>query len=216
MSGNISKRAMQLYAVTDRSWVGKLSLYQQIEQALQNGVTCVQLREKNLTKEEFLQEALQIRELCKSYNVPFIINDDVEIALHCNADGVHIGQDDMDIRQVREIAGKNFIIGVTAHNVEEALQAQAQGADYLGLGAVFVTSTKGNTIPLPLDTLKEICSKVSIPKVAIAGITASNILKLSGTGIDGVAVVSAIFGAEDIPTATAHLRKLSEQVTKKS
>lgn len=209
---NISTRSMLLYAVTDRFWTGKKSLYEQVKIALQNGVTCLQYREKHLPLEERLAEAKAIASLCRKYQIPFIINDDVHLALACDADGVHLGQDDISIEEARKIIGHQKIIGMTAHNVTEALKAQLQGADYLGLGAVFPTSTKGNTIPLSLDTLKKICSQVNIPKVAIAGITASNIQKLAGTGIDGVAVVSAIFGANDIATATSELKILSEQI----
>lgn len=209
---HISTRSMLLYAITDRSWTGKKSLYEQVEVALRNGVTCLQYREKHLPFEEQLAEAKAIASLCRKYQIPFIVNDDVHLALACDADGVHLGQDDISIDEARKILGNQKIIGMTAHNVAEALKAQSQGADYLGLGAVFPTSTKGNTIPLSLDTLRMICSQVNIPKVAIAGITVSNIQKLTGSGIDGVAVVSAIFGANDIAVATAELRKLSEQI----
>lgn len=204
---------MRLYAITDRSWAGRQSFHEQIETALRHGVTCLQFREKDLSPEDMLREAISIRELCKSYNVPFIVNDDARIAAACGADGVHIGQEDMSIEEARCIVGNNMIVGVTAHNVREAVDAQERGADYLGLGAVFATSTKSGTTPLSLDCLREICRKTSIPKVAIAGISAANILRLAGTGIDGVAVVSAIFASGDIATATATLRRLSEQMT---
>lgn len=209
---NMPSHSMLLYAVTDRSWTKTGCLYEQVETALQYGVTCLQFREKRLLKDELLTEAKALAALCRKYQVPFIINDDPYLALECGADGVHLGQDDMSIGDARKILGDNMIIGATAHNVPEALEAEAEGADYLGLGAVFPTSTKGNTVPLSLDTLKDICSKVNIPKVAIAGITADNILKLAGCDIDGVAVVSAIFGADDIAAATTELRTLSEQV----
>lgn len=209
----IEKQAMRLYAVTDRAWTGRQSLYEQVEEALQNGVTCLQLREKHLSDEEFLQEAKSIGQLCRKYNIPFIINDNVKIAIKSGADGVHIGQDDMDIEQVRALVGDRMIIGATAHNLREALEAEAKGADYLGLGAVFTTSTKGDTVPLSLNELKEICSRVRIPKVAIAGINATNITQLNGTGVDGVAVISAIFAAEDIASATQELRQLANVIT---
>lgn len=206
------KKAMRLYAVTDRAWTGKQSLYEQVEAALKGGATCVQLREKELNEEDFLAEAMEISVLCKKYNVPFIINDNVEIALKCGADGVHLGQEDMAAAKVRERVGENLIIGVSAHSVEEALEAVRNGADYLGTGAVFATSTKTNVSPLPKETLRDICAAVDIPVVAIGGIDKSNIRKLSGTGVDGVALVSAIFAAENIEEECRLLRSLSEEM----
>ena len=171
-----NREDMLLYAVTDRGWVGEKTLYEQVEAALKNGVTMVQLREKNLGEESFLKEAIEMAKLCKSYNVPFIINDNVDIAIKCGADGVHVGQEDMEAGAVRKLVGDNMIIGVSAHNVEEAVKASVNGADYLGLGAVFNTSTKHNVEDMKYETLKAICDAVDIPKVAIGGISADNII----------------------------------------
>ena len=199
---------MLLYAVTDRAWTGKQTLYQQVEQALKGGVTCVQLREKELDEAAFLAEAKEIGGLCRAYGVPFLVNDSVEIALKCGADGVHVGQSDMDAEQVRALAGERLMIGVSARTVEDALRAQRAGADYLGVGAVFSTSTKPDAKAISHQTLKEICAAVDIPVVAIGGIGMDNILELSGAGIDGVALVSAIFGAEDIEGRCRALKEL--------
>lgn len=196
---------MLLYAVTDRAWVGTKSLYEQVKEALENGVTCVQLREKELNESDFLKEAKQISALCKEYKVPFIVNDNVNIAIACKADGIHIGQEDMELTNVRKLVGEDMIIGVSAHTVEEAIKAQEGGADYIGIGAVFATSTKTDVDLLSFATLKSICEAVDIPTVAIGGIKKDNICKLKGSGIDGVAVVSAIFAAKDIATATKEL-----------
>ncbi len=206
------KKTMLLYAVTDRAWVGKQSLYEQVESALKGGVTCVQLREKKLDDEAFLNEAIEIRALCKRYGVPFFINDNVEVAVKCHADGVHVGQDDMEVSEVRKIVGDDMIIGVSAHSVEEAVKAVKNGADCLGVGAVFATSTKTDACVLSKETLRDICAAVDVPVVAIGGIGKSNISLLSGTGVDGVAMVSAIFAAEDIESECRELRKLSEDM----
>ena len=203
---------MLLYAVTDRAWTGTQTLYRQVEQALRGGVTCVQLREKELDEAAFLAEAKEIRELCRSYGVPFLVNDSVEIALACGADGVHVGQSDMDAGQVRALAGGRLMIGVSARTVEEALRAQRAGADYLGVGAVFGTSTKPDAKAISRQTLKEICAAVDIPVVAIGGISRDNMPELSGTGIDGVALVSAIFAAEDIENQCRELKKLAQKI----
>ena len=206
------RKAMLLYAVTDRAWTGRMSLYEQVEAALKNGITCLQLREKELDNETFLEEAVKIKSLCHAYNVPFIINDNVEIAVKCGADGIHIGQDDMNPADVRKRVGDNMIIGVSAHNVKEAMMAVRDGADYLGIGAVFGTSTKKNVCNLSVERLKEICNSVDIPTVAIGGISGENINLLSGSGVDGVAVVSAIFGAENPGKAAAELLKLAQNI----
>ncbi|WP_099205012.1 thiamine phosphate synthase [Scatolibacter rhodanostii] len=207
-----NKNTMLLYAVTDRAWVGKLSLYEQVKQALQNGATCIQLREKDLDEHTFLAEAIELAKLCKQHHVPFIINDNVEIAIACDADGIHVGQEDMLASDVRARVGENMIIGVSAHTVEEALCAVKSGADYLGLGAVFSTSTKTDVNLMSYETLKDICSAVSVPTVAIGGISKENILQLSGSGVDGAAVVSAIFGAENPGEATAELLTLAKEM----
>lgn len=206
------KKAMLLYAVTDRAWVGKQSLYEQVESALKGGATCVQLREKELDDETFLKEALEISALCKRYEVPFFINDNVEIAIKCHADGVHVGQDDMEAAKVRRKVGEQMLIGVSVHTVEEALEAVKNGADCLGVGAMFSTSTKTDVNVLPKETLRDICDAVDIPVVAIGGIGKSNISQLAGTGVDGVALVSAVFAADDIEKECRLLRKLSEEM----
>ena len=206
------KKAMLLYAVTDRAWVGKQSLYEQVESALKGGATCVQLREKELDDEAFLNEAIEISALCKQYRVPFFINDNVEIAIKCHADGIHVGQEDMEAAQVRQRVGDDMMIGVSVHSVEEALDAVKNGADCLGVGAMFSTSTKTDVNVLPKETLRDICAAVNIPVVAIGGIGKSNISQLAGVGVDGVALVSAIFAADDIESECRLLRKLSEEM----
>ena len=205
------KKDLLLYGVTDRSWLGERTLYAAVEQSILGGVTMVQLREKDLEKEEFQKEARQIQELCKKHQVPFLINDNVELAVEIEADGVHVGQHDMEAGQVRRKIGPDKILGVSAQTVEQALKAQAAGADYLGVGAVFPTGTKDDADAVSLDTLKAICQAVDIPVVAIGGIKESNIQALKGSGICGVAVVSAIYAKEDPQAAAAGLRKLTEE-----
>ena len=207
-------RKMRLYAVTDRAWVGQGTLGDQVEQALRGGVTCVQLREKSLGVPAILVEAEEIGALCRSYGVPFLINDRVEIALQCGADGVHVGQKDRAAREVRRLLGPNRILGVSARTVEQAVQAERDGADYLGVGAVFSTSTKADAMPVSYETLQAICRAVSIPVVAIGGIQRENLLSLAGSGVDGVALVSAIFAAPDVETASRELRALSEAMVR--
>lgn len=204
---NFSKDMLLLYAVTDRSWVGKHTLYEQLEDALKGGVTIVQLREKNLAQGEFVAEAVQIKELCRRYSVPLIINDNVDVALKSGADGVHVGIEDAPVAQIRKKVGNDFIIGATAKTVEQAKTAETAGADYLGVGAVFPSPTKKNAIRITTEQLKEICSSVSIPAVAIGGINLNNVSEMKGSGMDGIAVVSAIFSAEDIKTAAAELKE---------
>ena len=206
------KKSMLLYAVTDRAWVGRQSLYDQVESALKGGTTCVQLREKELDDETFISEAIEISTLCKQYGVPFFINDNVEIAIKCHADGIHVGQEDMETAQVREKVGDDMMIGVSVHSVEEALEAVRNGADCLGVGAMFSTSTKTDIEILTKDVLRSICAAVDVPVVAIGGIAKSNISQLAGTGVDGVALVSAIFAADDIENECRLLRKLSEEM----
>ena len=206
------KRHMLLYAVTDRAWTGKRTLYQQVEAALKGGVTCVQLREKALDETAFLQEARDICALCRRYGVPFIVNDNVDIAVACGADGVHVGQEDMEAGEVRRRVGEDMILGVSVHTVEEARQAVRDGAVYLGLGAVFPTGTKTDADVMPGDMIRAICGAVDVPTVAIGGLNRSNILQLSGSGVDGAALVSAIFGAEDIEGACRELRALAEEM----
>ena len=208
------KKTMLLYAVTDRAWVGSQGLYEQVESALRGGVTCVQLREKELPEEAFLQEALEISALCRRYGVPFFVNDNVDVAIRCHADGVHVGQEDMGVQEVRRRVGPNMMIGVSAHSVAEALEAVRNGADCLGVGAMFSTSTKTDANLLPRETLRNICAAVDVPVVAIGGIGKNNIGQLAGTGVDGVALVSAIFSAADIEAECRQLRRLSEEMVK--
>ncbi len=212
---NCSKQTMLLYAVTDRSWCGRQTLLEQAACALKGGATCIQLREKHLSEEEFLTEALELRRLCHSYGVPLIINDNVELALKCKADGVHVGQSDMQAEKVRALAGESMIIGVSARTVQQALEAEAAGADYLGVGAVFSTATKSDARVVSHSTVRQICEAVKIPVVAIGGINRGNLLELSGTGVDGVALVSAIFGAEDIEAECRSLAALSREMIAK-
>lgn len=209
---NCDKNAMLLYAVTDSMWLGDRKLIDDVEKALKGGATMIQLREKELSFPSFLAEAFEIRNLCKKYNVPFIINDNVQVAVACKADGVHVGQKDMEAQKVREKLGEDKIIGVSAQTVEQAVLAEKMGADYLGVGAVFTTSTKKDADFVPYETLKEICNAVSIPVCAIGGIYDYNIKELSGSGVDGVAVVSAIFAQDDITGACKNLLKLSKEM----
>lgn len=208
----VNKEAMRLYVVTDRTWLGKNSLAKQVEQTINAGATFVQLREKHLTFDEFVKAAREVKEVTDKYKIPFVINDNVEVAISVNADGIHVGQSDLEAKNVRELIGENKILGVSAQTVEQALNAQESGADYIGVGAVFSTTTKDDAENVSLDILKEICNAVSIPVVAIGGISKNNILKLSGSGVDGVAVISAIFAQPDIEKATHELLELSNKM----
>ena len=201
------KDNLLLYAVTDRSWLNGQTLYEQVEQALEGGATFVQLREKELDEEHFLEEAREIKELCRKYNVPFVINDNVDIALAMDADGVHVGQSDMEAGDVRAKLGPDKIIGVSAQTVEQALLAQSRGADYLGVGAVFPTGSKADASEVSHETLRKICEAVDIPVIAIGGIGKDNVKELSGSGICGIAVISAIFAQKDIKAATEELKE---------
>ncbi len=209
------KEAMLLYAVTDRCWTGRTTLSEQVESAIKGGVTCVQLREKDMSDSEFLGEALEIKGICNQYNVPFIINDNVEVAVKSGADGIHVGQSDMQAKNVRKLVGDDMIVGVSAQTVEQAIAAEAAGADYLGVGAVFSTSTKADADDVSRDTLSAICNAVNIPVVAIGGINKENITELKGAGIDGVALVSAIFAAEDIENECRILKEMSAETSGK-
>lgn len=211
----MKKENLLLYAVTDRRWANKQSLKEQIELSLKGGVTFLQLREKNLSEEEFLKEAREIKALAKEYKVPFIINDNVDVAMKVDADGVHVGQDDKDAKEVRKIIGKNKILGVSAQTIKQAIKAEKDGADYIGVGAVFPTGTKKDAENLSIEILKKICQSVTIPVVAIGGITKENILKLKGSKIAGVALVSAIFASKDIKQDCQKLKKLSIKVVSK-
>lgn len=205
-------KMMRLYAVTDQAWTGEQTLMEQVEDALKGGATCIQIREKELGQEEFLKEAIEIKKLCEQYKVPLIINDEVELAVKCGADGIHVGQKDMEAGNVRAIVGENMIIGVSARTVEQAVAAEKAGADYLGVGAVFTTSTKLDAREVSKQTLREICDAVTIPVVAIGGMNKSNIMELAGTGVDGVAVVSAIFAAKDIKRECEELLAISQKM----
>ncbi|WP_028129345.1 thiamine phosphate synthase [Selenomonas sp. AE3005] len=207
-SSNITAAALQLYAVTDSRWLNGNSLAEVVEKALAGGVTCVQLREKHLPFDEFLRTAKEIKALCQNYHVPFIVDDNLDIALACDADGLHIGQNDMPAAKARQLLGPDKILGVSAQTAQQAVTACRDGADYLGVGAVFPTGTKTDAVEVPLDMLKTITAAVDIPVVAIGGINADNIAQLSGTGIAGAAVVSAIFAQKDIKKAAANLRQL--------
>ena len=208
------KETMQLYAVTDRMWTGKQTLMEQVEDALKGGATCVQLREKELDEETFLQEAIEMKALCEKYGVPFIVNDNVDIAIKCKADGIHVGQKDMEAGNVRALAGEGMIIGVSTQTMEQAIAAEKAGADYLGVGAMFSTTTKLDAREVTHEMAKKITDAVDIPVVAIGGINKKNMLELKGTGVDGVALVSALFGAENIEAECKELKALSEEMTK--
>ncbi len=209
---NVEREKMLVYAVTDRTWLNGQTLEEQVEKAIKGGATFLQLREKKLCYDAFLKQAIALKKITDKYNIPFVINDNVDIAIAVDADGIHVGQKDMEAGKVRQKLGQNKIIGVSVQTVEQAILAQKQGADYLGVGAVFSTSTKLDASEVSFETLQKICNAVSIPVVAIGGISQSNILQLKGSGIDGVAVVSAIFAQKDITQATKELVALSKQL----
>lgn len=214
---NITAKQMLLYAVSDRAWSNSDEEFRsQVEQAIDSGVTVFQLREKNTDYEHFKDIALKIKPICKAHGVPLIINDNVKLAKEIDADGVHLGQNDLDIKAAREYLGADKIIGVSAHNVKEAQAAESGGADYLGSGAAFVTSTKTDAGAIDHKVLSDVAHSVRIPVVAIGGITGGNISRLEGLGLDGVAVVSAIFAAKDIPSAVNELKAKAERVAESS
>ena len=206
------KNDLLLYAVTDRHWLGKRSLKEVVKESLDGGVTFVQLREKTLEDDKFLEEAKELKQLCKEYNVPFVINDNVDIAIAMDADGVHVGQSDMEAGNVREKLGPDKIIGVSAQTVEQEVLAEKRGADYLGVGAVFPTGSKDDAVEVSHETLKAICEAVSIPVIAIGGISVGNVKELAGSGIVGIAVISAIYAAEDIKKAAEDLKAETARV----
>ena len=206
------KKDLLLYAVTDRHWLNGRSLSEVVKESLDGGVTFVQLREKELDDETFLKEAKELQSLCGEYHVPFVINDNVDIAMKINADGVHVGQSDMEAGDVRSKLGPDKIIGVSAATVEQAVLAEKRGADYLGVGAVFPTGSKDDAVDVSHETLKAICEAVSIPVIAIGGISKKNIHELAGSGICGVAVISAIYAADDIKKAAQELRTAAEDI----
>lgn len=207
----LKKEYFRLYAITDRTWLRGESLLSQIEKALSGGVTCLQLREKNMSEDDFAAEAKEVKALCHRYGVPLIINDSVSVALKSGADGVHIGQDDMSLQDARRLCGDSMIIGVSAHNTDEAIIAEQNGASYLGSGAVFGSSTKTDAHLLSIAELRKISESTSVPVVAIGGINKENIKQLSGTGIDGVALISAVFAAEDIKNECTILNSLIDK-----
>lgn len=203
---DFNEKMLLLYAVTDQAWVGKQTFLEQIEDALKGGVTIVQLREKKMDEDSFVEEAIQVRDLCHKYNVPLIINDNVDVALKSEADGVHVGIEDAPVAEIRKCVSSDFIIGATCKTVEQAKMAEAAGADYMGVGAVFPSPTKTNAVRVSNEQLREIVSSVFIPAVAIGGISYDNVCEIKGCSVSGVAVASAIFGAEDIEKATALLK----------
>lgn len=208
-----AKKDLLLYAVTDRRWLADgETLYQVVEQAIDGGVTFVQLREKGLAKDLFLEEAREIKKLCNAWKIPFVINDSVDIALAMDADGVHVGQSDMEAGDVREKLGPDKIIGVSAQTVEQAKLAEAHGADYLGVGAVFATGSKDDAVEVGPQTLRDICQAVSIPVIAIGGISKENVSQLTGSGICGIAVISAIFAQKDVKAASKELHDLTAEM----
>lgn len=207
------RKSMLLYAVTDRMWLKEgESLTSVAEEVLKNGATFLQIREKDLNEDDFETEAEALRALCAKYRVPFVVNDSVEIALRCKADGVHVGQSDIKGRDIRSMIGPDAILGISAGTVQEAMAAEAAGADYIGVGAVFTTGTKKDARSLTMEQLRAIRSAVSIPIVAIGGIHSGNIMRLAGSGVDGVAVVSAIFAAPSPGEATAGMLKLAGEI----
>ena len=206
--------SLLLYAVTDRHWLGARTLYDVVRESLDGGVTFLQLREKDLESEKFFEEAVRLKALAGEYGVPFVVNDNVDIAVRMDADGVHVGQSDMEAGNVRALIGPDKILGVSAQTVEQAVAAEKRGADYLGVGAVFPTGSKDDADDVSFETLKAICEAVSIPVVAIGGITADNTPALAGSGICGIAVISAIYGQKDIYGATVSLKKVTEEMVR--
>ena len=209
------REQLELYAITDRAWLGNETLAEQVEKALKGGATMVQLREKHLEREKFLEEAKEILPLCHRYQVPLIINDDVALAKEVGADGVHIGQGDMALAAAKQILGEDAIIGVTTKTIDQARAAETAGATYLGSGAVFATKTKADAEPMSLDLFQEICASVSIPVVAIGGISANNLYSLKGRKMAGIAVVSGIFASADIEAETRRLRQKMDDILEK-
>lgn len=208
----LSKDDLLLYAITDRGSLDKNVFFEKIEEALQGGVTILQLREKELDEDSFTDEAIEVKALCRKYGVPLIINDNVDVALKSGADGVHVGIEDMPIDEIRRKAPDSFIIGATCKTVEQAQSAERLGADYMGVGAVFPSPTKKNAVRITREQLKEICSSVSIPAVAIGGITLENVGELQGGGMSGIAVVSAVFSADDIQKAASLLKEKAKSL----
>lgn len=208
----LNRNDLLLYGVTDSKYLNGRKMSELVEEAILGGVTMIQLREKEMSHEDFKQEALEVQKVCQKYHVPFIINDDVALCNEINADGVHIGQDDLNLKETRRILGENKIIGVSAHNMEEAKKAYEDGADYLGVGAIFSTQTKDDATAVSMKTLNDICKKINLPVVAIGGINQINVLEFMGIDIDGVAIVSSIFGSDDIQKASGMLKDKIKRV----
>ncbi|MGD9567916.1 MAG: thiamine phosphate synthase [Sedimentibacter sp.] len=208
----LNSKSLLLYAITDSSWLKGKTLPEAVEEAILGGATFIQLREKNLSYEEFLKTAREVKSVTDKYNIPFVINDNVDVAVQVDADGAHIGQSDEEIKTAREKLGPHKIIGLSARTVKEAVKAEQSGADYIGVGAIFNTSTKLDAHTVSFETLKEICKTVNIPVVAIGGISKDNVLELTGTGIAGISVVSAIFAQDNMKFATTELLKLTKQI----
>jgi len=208
----VSRKSLLLYGITDRTWLNGRTLAEVVEDSIKGGVSFLQLREKCLAYDEFLKEAFEIKALTDKYKIPFVINDNIDVALACNADGVHVGQTDMQAGRVRRLIGDDKILGVSVQTVEEAKIAIDNGADYLGVGAMFVTNTKADASVMSMEALKKVCDSVSIPVVAIGGINETNMLKLKGTGIAGVSIISAIYAKPDIFEASKQLLELAKQI----
>lgn len=208
----LSKDDLLLYAITDRRDTDKKTFFEKIEKALQGGVTILQLREKELDEDSFVNEAIEVKALCRKHGVPLIINDNVNVALKSGADGVHVGIEDMPIDEIRRTVPDSFIIGATCKTVEQAQSAERLGADYMGVGAVFPSPTKKNAVRITREQLKEICASVSIPAVAIGGISLENVDELKGGGMSGIAVVSAVFSADDIQKAASLLKEKAKSL----
>lgn len=214
VKNNLSEKLL-LYAITDRNCLKDKTFFDAVCESLDGGITFLQMREKSLDHDGFYKEALVLKKLANEYNVPFIINDNVDVAVRINADGVHVGQSDMEAGKVRSLIGSDKILGVSVTTVEQAIIAEKNGADYLGVGAVFSTQTKEDASEVSLATLKDICNTVSIPVVAIGGITLENAHLMTDSGISGIAVVSAIYAQNDIYKTTTLLRKIAADVVKK-
>lgn len=211
---NSLKENLLLYVVSDRSWLGDNTLEDELEKAIQGGATFIQLREKNLDFDEFLNQAKSVKSLCEKHNIPFVINDNIEVAIKSNANGVHLGQSDTQLLKARKLMGDDKIIGISVQSVSQAIDAEKNGANYLGVGAIFDTKSKADAKNVSLDTLKEICSAVDIPVIAIGGICDKNIMQLANSGICGVAVISAILASADIKSSTSKLKKLAQKMIK--
>ena len=208
----LSKDDLLLYAITDRRNLDKKMFFEKIEEALQGGVTILQLREKELDEDSFINEAIEVKNICRKHSVPLIINDNVNVALKSGADGVHVGIEDMPIDEIRRTVPDSFIIGATCKTVEQAQSAERLGADYMGVGAVFPSPTKKNAVRITREQLKEICASVSIPAVAIGGISLENVDELKGGGMSGIAVVSAVFSADDIQKTASLLKEKAKSL----